>query len=60
VLPSSIWVTVKTFGLPAAMIAFMVSQYRLIERYGISDEAADPDADQKGAPRRPPSDDGAA
>jgi len=33
-LSSGVWVTVKTFGLPVALFAFMMSQYKLIEAYG--------------------------
>lgn len=38
VLPSGVWVTVKTFGLPLAMAVFMALQYKLIERFMIPDE----------------------
>ncbi|MFY0634431.1 MAG: septation protein IspZ [Vannielia sp.] len=34
-LSSGVWVTVKTFGLPAALFVFMMAQYPLIEKYGI-------------------------
>ncbi|MGR3795432.1 inner membrane-spanning protein YciB [Vannielia sp. SX4] len=33
-LSSGVWVTVKTFGLPAALFVFMMAQYPLIEKYG--------------------------
>ncbi|MBF9036879.1 septation protein A [Rhodobacterales bacterium HKCCE2091] len=38
VLPSGVWVTVKTFGLPAALVVFMLAQYRLVERHGTEEE----------------------
>ncbi|SIN82723.1 inner membrane-spanning protein YciB [Vannielia litorea] len=37
-LSSGVWVTVKTFGLPAALFAFMMTQYPLIEKYGTEGE----------------------
>lgn len=33
-LSSGVWVTVKTFGLPAALFAFMMAQYPLLEKHG--------------------------
>ncbi|QDC10433.1 septation protein IspZ [Oceanicola sp. D3] len=33
-LSSGVWVTAKTFGLPAALFVFMMAQYPLIEKYG--------------------------
>lgn len=63
VLPSGVWVTVKTFGLPIAMVVFMAAQYRLVEHYGITDGEADPDehgvspADRTSAQPRPGDDD---
>lgn len=43
VLPSGVWVTVKTFGLPVAMLVFMALQYKLIERFSLLDEGQTPD-----------------
>lgn len=45
ILPSGIWVTVKTFGLPIAMIGFMAMQAKLIEQYGLTDDAEAPSAE---------------
>lgn len=61
VLPSAVWVTVKTFGLPIAMVVFMAAQYRLVEYYGITDDAEAPDANAASPADRPephPEDDG--
>jgi intracellular septation protein len=50
-LPSAVWVTVKTFGLPLAMLVFMASQYRLIETHGLMDDA-DPASPDESDPNR--------
>ena len=39
-LSSGVWVTVKTFGLPAALFVFMIAQYKLIEEHGTGEEKA--------------------
>lgn len=38
-LSSAIWVSVKTFGLPLAMVVFMGLQYKLVEKFGLMDDA---------------------
>lgn len=38
-LSSAVWVSVKTFGLPLAMVVFMGLQYKLVERFGLMDDA---------------------
>ncbi|UWQ94927.1 septation protein IspZ [Rhodobacteraceae bacterium M385] len=38
-LSSAVWVSVKTFGLPLAMVVFMGLQYKLVEKFGLMDDA---------------------
>ncbi|RYG90904.1 septation protein A [Loktanella sp. IMCC34160] len=37
-LSDAVWVSVKTFGLPIALFAFVMSQYRIFEDHGIAEE----------------------